>query len=58
VAAVCPNDHAQAAVQSYADHPAVSFVDLVAEVATEVRLMRAIEANQHVPPVGARPPAG
>lgn len=36
---------AEAAVQLYADHPAVSFVDLAAEVATEVRLIRAIEAE-------------
>jgi hypothetical protein len=36
---------AEAAVQLYADHPAVSFVDLAAEVATEIRLIRAIEAE-------------
>jgi transposase len=36
---------AEAAVALYADHPAVSFVDLAAEVATEVRLIRAIEAE-------------
>jgi hypothetical protein len=36
---------AQAAVQLYAEHPAVAFVDLAAEVATEVRLIRAIEAE-------------
>jgi transposase len=36
---------AEAAVLLYADHPAVSFVDLAAEVATEVRLIRAIEAE-------------
>jgi hypothetical protein len=36
---------AQAAVQLYNEHPAVSFVDLAAEVATEVRLIRAIEAE-------------
>jgi hypothetical protein len=31
---------AEAAVQLYAEHPAVAFVDLAAEVATEVRLIR------------------
>jgi hypothetical protein len=36
---------AEAAVQLYCDHPAVAFVDLAAEVATEVRLIRAIEAE-------------
>ena len=36
---------AAAAVELYGEHPAVSFVDLAAEVATEVRLIRAIEAE-------------
>ena len=36
---------AEAAVELYAEHPAVAFVDLAAEVATEVRLIRAIEAE-------------
>jgi transposase len=36
---------AEAAVALYADHPAVAFVDLAAEVASEVRLIRAIEAE-------------
>jgi len=36
---------AEAAVELYADHPAVAFADLAAEVATEVRLIRAIEAE-------------
>jgi len=36
---------AEDAVQLYGDHPAVAFVDLAAEVATEVRLIRAIEAE-------------
>ena len=37
---------AQALVELYADHPAVSFADLAAEVATEVRLLRAVEAER------------
>jgi hypothetical protein len=37
---------AEAAVELYGDHPAVAFADLAAEVATEVRLIRAIEAEQ------------
>jgi transposase len=36
---------AEDAVQLYGEHPAVAFVDLAAEVATEVRLIRAIEAE-------------
>jgi hypothetical protein len=36
---------AQAAVALYAEHPAVAFSDLAAEVATEVRLIKAIEAE-------------
>jgi transposase len=33
------------AVELYAGHPAVAFTDLAAEIATEVRLLRAIEAE-------------
>lgn len=36
---------AAAAVELYADHPAVAFTDLAAEVATEVRLLRAVQAE-------------
>lgn len=36
---------ATAAVELYGEHPAVAFVDLAAEVATEVRLIRALEAE-------------
>lgn len=36
---------AQAAVELYADHPAMPYADLAAEVATEVRLLRAVEAE-------------
>ena len=36
---------AEAAAQLYAEHPAVAFANLAAEVATEVRLIRAIEAE-------------
>lgn len=36
---------ARAAVALYADHPAVAFADLAAEVATEVRLLRATQAE-------------
>jgi transposase len=36
---------AEAAVALYGDHSAVAFVDLAAEVASEVRLIRAIEAE-------------
>ncbi len=36
---------AAAAVELYADHPAVAFTDLAAEVATEVRLLRATQAE-------------
>jgi hypothetical protein len=39
---------AQAAVELYVDHLAVAFADLAAEVATEVRLIRAIEAEQAI----------
>jgi transposase len=36
-------DAAAAAVELYADHPAVPYAELAAEVATEVRLLRAIQ---------------
>ncbi|MGH9097153.1 MAG: IS110 family transposase [Acidimicrobiales bacterium] len=36
---------ARAALELYEGHPAVAFVDLAAEVATEVRLLRAIQAE-------------
>jgi transposase len=36
---------AAAAIELYADHPAVPFAELAAEVATEVRLLRAIGAE-------------
>jgi transposase len=36
---------AQASLKLYAGHPAVAFADLAAEVATEVRLLRAIQAE-------------
>ena len=36
---------AQAAVELYGDHPAVAFSDLAAEIATEVRLLHAIDAE-------------
>jgi transposase len=36
---------AQAAIQLYGNHPAVAFQDLAAEVATEVRLLRATQAE-------------
>lgn len=40
---------AAAALELYADHPAVAFTDLAAEVATEVRLLRAaqVELAEH-----------
>jgi transposase len=38
-------DAARAAVDLYADNPAVAFVDLAAEIATEVRLIRALQAE-------------
>lgn len=38
-------DAARAAVDLYGDHPAVAYGDLAAEVATEVRLLRAIQAE-------------
>jgi transposase len=36
---------AQASVDLYDDHPAVAFTDIAAEIATEVRLLRAIEVE-------------
>jgi transposase len=36
---------AHAAIELYGDHPAVAFADLAAEIATEVRLLRAIDAE-------------
>lgn len=36
---------ARASVDLYGDHPAVAFADLAAEVATEVRLLRAVQAE-------------
>lgn len=36
---------AEASLELYAGHPAVAFVDLAAEIATEVRLLRAITAE-------------
>lgn len=36
---------AEASIELYAGHPAISFTDLAAEVATEVRLLRAVQAE-------------
>jgi transposase len=36
---------AEASIELYAAHPAVAFADLAAEIATEVRLLRAIQAE-------------
>lgn len=38
-------DAARASLDLYGDHPAIAFSDLAAEVATEVRLLRAIQAE-------------
>jgi transposase len=38
-------DAAQASLQLYADHPAVDFTGLAAEIATEIRLLRAIQTE-------------
>ena len=38
-------DAAQASIHLYGDHPAIAFADLAAEVATEVRLLRAVQAE-------------
>lgn len=36
---------AEASVELYAGHPAIAFADLAAEIATEVRLLRAVQAE-------------
>src|SRR5690606_28429508 len=36
---------AEASIELYGDHPAVAFSDLAAEIATEVRLLRAVQAE-------------
>lgn len=38
-------DAARASIELYAGHPAVAFTDLAAEVATEVRLLRAVQSE-------------
>ncbi|RYZ32304.1 MAG: hypothetical protein EOP01_01470, partial [Propionibacteriaceae bacterium] len=38
-------DAADASLALYADHPGVAFADLAAEIATEVRLLRAVQAE-------------
>ncbi len=38
-------DAARSSIELYGDHPAVAFSDLAAEVATEVRLLRAVQAE-------------
>jgi hypothetical protein len=38
-------DAARASIHLYGDHPAVAFADLAAEVGTEVRLLRAVQAE-------------
>jgi len=38
-------DAAEASVELYADHPAVAFADLAAEIATEIRLLCAVQAE-------------
>ncbi len=38
-------DAARASIELYGDHPALAYVDLAAEVATEVRLLRAVKAE-------------
>jgi transposase len=38
-------DAARASIELYANHPAVAFADLAAEVATEVRLLRGVQAE-------------
>jgi transposase len=38
-------DAARASIELYGNHPAVAFADLAAEVATEVRLLRAVQAE-------------
>lgn len=39
------SDAAEASVELYAAHPAIAFADLAAEIATEVRLLRAVQAE-------------
>ncbi len=36
---------AEASIELYADHPAVAYTDLAAEIATEVRLLRAVQSE-------------
>lgn len=38
-------DAAEASIELYANHPAVAFADLAAEIATEVRLLRAVQTE-------------
>lgn len=38
-------DAAEASIELYASHPAVAFADLAAEIATEVRLLRAVQTE-------------
>jgi transposase len=38
-------DAAEASIELYAGHPAVAFTDLAAEIATEVRLLRAVQSE-------------
>jgi transposase len=38
-------DAARASIELYGDHPAVAFADLAAEVASEVRLLRTVQAE-------------
>lgn len=38
-------DAARASIDLYGDHPAVAFADLAAEVATEVRMLRAVQTE-------------
>ena len=46
---------ARAALQLYGDHPAIAWQDLAAEVATEVRLLRATQAELAATPPSGRP---
>jgi transposase len=39
------SDAARASIELYADHPAIAFADLAAEVATEIRLLRALQTE-------------
>ena len=47
---------AAAAVELYADHPAIAWTDLAAEVGTEVRLLRATQAELAAHGRTAKPP--